>query len=41
MDMPYHEIGYGTSHVEDMMVVRADGAEALSSGDTSLRILPA
>lgn len=41
MDMPYHEIGYGTSHVEDMMVVRANGAEALSSTDTSLRILPA
>jgi Xaa-Pro aminopeptidase len=41
MDMPYHEVGYGTSHVEDMMVVRADGAEALSSGDTSLRVLPA
>lgn len=41
MDMPYHEIGYGTSHVEDMMVVRADGAEGLSSTDTSLRILPA
>jgi Xaa-Pro dipeptidase len=41
MDMPYHEIGYGTSHVEDMMVVRPGGAEALSSGDTSLRIIPA
>lgn len=41
MDMPYHEIGYGTSHVEDMMVVRRNGAEALSSGDTSLRVLPA
>jgi Xaa-Pro dipeptidase len=41
MDMPYHEVGYGTSHVEDMMVVRKNGAEALSSGDTSLRIIPA
>lgn len=41
MDMPYHEVGYGTSHVEDMMVVRRNGAEALSSGDTSLRVLPA
>ena len=41
MDMPYHEVGYGTSHVEDMMVVRANGAEGLSSMDTSLRVLPA
>ncbi len=41
MDVPYHEVGYGTSHVEDMMVVRANGAEGLSSTDTSLRILPA
>jgi Xaa-Pro aminopeptidase len=41
MDMPYHEVGYGTSHVEDMMVVRKTGAEGLSSTDTSLRIIPA
>lgn len=41
MDVPYHEPGYGTSHVEDMMVVRANGAEGLSSMDTSLRVIPA
>jgi Xaa-Pro dipeptidase len=41
MDMPYHEVGYGTSHVEDMMVIRANGAEGLSSMDTSLRVIPA
>ncbi|MBT0668225.1 aminopeptidase P family protein [Novosphingobium profundi] len=41
LDMPYHEVGYGTSHVEDMMVVRKDGVEALSSMDTSLRVIPA
>ena len=41
MDMPYHEVGYGTSHVEDMMVVRANGAEGLSSMDTSLRVIAA
>ena len=41
MDMPYHEVGYGTSHVEDMMVVCANGTEGLSSMDTSLRVIAA
>jgi Xaa-Pro aminopeptidase len=40
LDAPYHEIGWGTTHVEDMMVVRRNGAEPLSSMDTSLRIRP-
>lgn len=40
LDMPYHEFGWGTTHVEDMMVVRKDGCEALTSMDTSLRIKP-
>ena len=40
-DMPYHEVGFGTSHVEDMMVVRKDHLEGLSSMDTSLRVIPA
>jgi Xaa-Pro aminopeptidase len=38
LDMPYHEFGWGTMHVEDMMIVRKDGCESISSGDTSLRI---
>lgn len=41
LDMPYSEIGWGTTHVEDMIVVRENGYEALSSMDTSLRIRPA
>lgn len=42
MDVPYHEPGLGTSHVEDMMVVKKGGGCApLSSGDTSLIIRPA
>ncbi|WP_162173847.1 M24 family metallopeptidase [Hyphomonas johnsonii] len=42
MDVPYHEPGLGTSHVEDMMVVKANGGcEPLSSGDTSLIVRPA
>ncbi len=40
LDMPYSEIGWGTTHVEDMIVVRENGYEALSSMDTSLRIRP-
>src|SRR5215217_6608626 len=42
MDVPYHEVGYGTSHVEDMMLVKkTKGCEGLSSMDTSLIIRPA
>jgi len=37
MDVPYHEVGYGTSHVEDMMVVKeTKGCEGLSSMNTKL-----
>ena len=39
LDMPHNEIGWGTTHVEDMMVVKNDGCIPLSSGDTSLRIV--
>ena len=38
LDMPYHEIGWGTTHVEDMMLVTQTGAVALSSGNMSLRV---
>jgi Xaa-Pro dipeptidase len=40
LDMPYHEFGWGTTHVEDMMIVRKDGCEAITTMDTSLRIKP-
>lgn len=40
LDMPYHEIGWGTTHVEDMMLVTESGAVPLSSGDLSLRVRP-
>jgi Xaa-Pro aminopeptidase len=40
LDMPYHEIGWGTTHVEDMMLVTATGAVPLSSGRMELRIRP-
>jgi Xaa-Pro dipeptidase len=38
LDMPYHEFGWGTTHVEDMIIVRKDGCEAITSMDTALRI---
>ncbi|QBM75128.1 aminopeptidase P family protein [Sphingomonas sp. AAP5] len=38
LDMPYHEFGWGTTHVEDMMIVRKDGCEPITSMDTSLRV---
>jgi hypothetical protein len=38
--MPYHELGWGTTHVEDMMIVRKHGCEAITSMDTSLRVKP-
>ena len=40
LDMPYHEFGWGTTHVEDMMIVRKDGCEAITSMDTDLRVKP-
>jgi Xaa-Pro dipeptidase len=40
LDMPYHEFGWGTTHVEDMMIVRKDGCEAITSMDTALRVKP-
>ncbi|QLC26370.1 aminopeptidase P family protein [Parasphingopyxis algicola] len=40
LDMPYHEFGWGTTHVEDMVIVRRDGCEPITSLDTALRIKP-
>jgi len=41
LDMPDNEVGWGTTHVEDMIAVRENGYEALSSMDTSLIVRPA
>lgn len=38
LDMPHNEMGWGTTHVEDMIHVTATGYETLSSGNTDLRI---
>jgi Xaa-Pro aminopeptidase len=40
LDMPYHEFGWGTTHVEDMMIVRKDGCEPITSMKTGLRVKP-
>jgi Xaa-Pro dipeptidase len=40
LDMPYHEFGWGTTHVEDMMIVRKDGCEPITSMNTKLRVKP-
>lgn len=39
LDMPHNEIGWGTTHVEDMLLVGKEGCEGLSSMDTSLRTI--
>ena len=41
VDIPYLEVGYGSSHVEDMMVLTPQGAVPLSSGNVRLRIIRA
>jgi Xaa-Pro dipeptidase len=40
LDMPYNEIGWGTTHVEDMILIREKGYEPLSSMRTDLVIRP-
>lgn len=41
LDMPHNEMGWGTTHVEDMIHIRKDGFEPLSSMKTELRVRPA
>ena len=41
LDMPHNEMGWGTTHVEDMIHVTDTGYEALSSMKTELRVRPA
>ena len=40
VDLPYHEIGWGSMHLEDMMRVTEDGCEPMTSYDTRLRVCP-
>lgn len=40
LDMPYHEFGWGTTHVEDMVIVREQGCEPITSMNTALKIRP-
>ena len=39
LDMPYYEIGWGNLHVEDQILVTADGVDALTNCDVSLRVI--
>jgi Xaa-Pro aminopeptidase len=41
LDMPYYEIGWGNLHVEDQILVTANGVEPLTNCDVSLRVIQA
>ncbi|MCB2106151.1 MAG: aminopeptidase P family protein [Rhodobacteraceae bacterium] len=41
LDMPYHEIGWGNMHLEDLILVTKTGVEPLNSCDVKLRVIPA
>jgi Xaa-Pro dipeptidase len=41
LDMPYYEIGWGNLHVEDEILVTAEGCEAITDCNVSLRIIDA
>lgn len=38
VDMPHTEIGWGSVHMEDTVVITADGCERLATADFSLRV---
>ena len=40
VDLPYHELGFGGMHLEDMVRVTGDGCEALTSMRTDLIVIP-
>jgi Xaa-Pro aminopeptidase len=40
VDMPYTEIGWGSLHLEDTVLVTADGHELLTTADLGLRCVP-
>lgn len=39
VDMPHTEIGWGSVHMEDTVVITSDGCERLSAADFSMRII--
>ena len=41
VDMPYHELGWGAMHLEDTILVTADGCDALTSQNTDLFVVAA
>ncbi len=41
VDLPYHELGFGGMHLEDMVRVTADGCEPFTSMATELIVVPA
>jgi Xaa-Pro dipeptidase len=40
VDLPYHELGFGGMHLEDMVRVTADGCEPFTSMATELIVIP-
>jgi Xaa-Pro dipeptidase len=40
VDMPHTEIGWGSVHMEDTVLITEDGCERLSAADFSIRIAP-
>lgn len=40
VDLPHTEIGWGSVHMEDSVLITADGCERLGSADFSLRVNP-
>ena len=40
LDMPYHELGLGSMHLEETVRITASGCELLTSGRCELRVLP-
>ena len=41
VDLPYHELGFGGMHLEDMIRVTKDGCEPLTTMQTDLIVIPA
>jgi Xaa-Pro aminopeptidase len=40
VDLPYHELGFGGMHLEDMIRVTKDGCEPLTTMETDLIVIP-
>jgi Xaa-Pro aminopeptidase len=38
VDMPHTEIGWGSVHMEDTVVITSDGCERLSRADFTIRV---